>query len=153
MCVAANQVDSDTAGVTDGASRVATSLTSPLAATSCRPSTPVTPTTTPPLARAVTEPFTVTQATPTLATALSAGTAAIGAPVTDTASLAGATTNAGGTVTYAVYIDSACTTPASTSQISAQPPAVTVTARGGARLGAGEFPGRGQLLLAGGLLR
>ena len=74
-----------------------------------------------------TEPFTVTQATPTLATALSAGTAAIGTPVTDSASLAGATTNAGGTVTYTVYVDSACTTPASTSQISAQPPAVTVT--------------------------
>ena len=72
------------------------------------------------------ESFTVTQATPTLATALSAGTAHIGTPVTDSATLAAATTNAGGTVTYTVYTNNTCTTPA-TSQINAQPPAVTVT--------------------------
>ena len=72
------------------------------------------------------EPITITPNTPTLTTALSASSAAIGSPVTDSATLAGATTNAGGTVTYTVYTDSACTTPA-TSQISAQPAAVTVT--------------------------
>ena len=43
-------------------------------------------------------------------------------------------------------------TPA-TSQINAQPPAVTVTACGGARLGAGNLPRRRHLFLAGGLFR
>ena len=68
-----------------------------------------------------TEPFVVTQTIPTLTTALPVGTAAIGTAVPDSAALAGATTNAAGTVTYTIYTESSCTTPASTSQISAQP--------------------------------
>ena len=98
------------------------------------------------------EPITITPNTPTITTVLSAATAAIGIPVHDTASLAGATTTAGGTVTYTVYTDDTCTTPA-TSQISAHPPAVTVTNRGGAQLGVRDLHAGGYLLLAGGVLR
>jgi hypothetical protein len=61
----------------------------------------------------------------TLATALSATTATIGPPVHDTATLTGATATATGTVTYTVYTNNTCTTPA-TTQISGQPPVVTV---------------------------
>jgi hypothetical protein len=74
-----------------------------------------------------TEPFTVTQASPTVATSLSASTGAIGTSVTDSTTLTGDSTNAGGKVTYTVYTDNSCTTPASTTQISAQPPQVNVT--------------------------
>ena len=73
--------------------------------------------------------------------------------MTDTTNLAGATTNAGGTVTYTVYIDSACTTPASTSQVSAQPAAVTVTDAVVPDSAPVSFLAAGGLLLAGGLLR
>ena len=127
VCVAPNQVDSDTAGVTSGS--VADGLFTSVAAGNYE-------------LQAVysgdgnndgststcgTEPFTVTMASPTITTTLSASSAPTDTAVTDTATLAGATTNAGGTVTYTVYTDSACTTPASASQISGQAPAVTVT--------------------------
>ena len=100
---------------------------SPPATTSCRPSTTGDANNDGTLSACGAEPFAVTQTTPTLGTALSASSAAIGTPVTDTASLAGATIDAGGAVTYTVYTDSACTTLATASEISAQPPAATVT--------------------------
>ncbi len=73
-----------------------------------------------------TETLVVNKAGPSITTALSSGSINIGQSVNDTATLSGATANAGGTVTYTVYTNSNCST-AATTQISGQPPVVTVT--------------------------
>ena len=74
-----------------------------------------------------TEQLAVNEATPSITTSLSPGSPiAIGGSDKDTANLIGASSNASGTLSYTVYTNSNCST-AATTQISGQPPVVTVT--------------------------
>jgi hypothetical protein len=71
------------------------------------------------------EPQTVTKASPTIGTTLSASLVAVGGTAHDTAALTNPAPNPAGTVTYTIYLNSTCSTMA-TSQISGQPAPVSL---------------------------